>query len=692
MKGVTIIMKLKKFRVQNFRSIIDSTWIDCDDVTNIIGINEAGKSNALIALWKLFPASNGKINLLEDLPRNKYATLKDSCSNIKFIEAIFELDENEELLQNLIEITKRPKEELCEIYISRLYDGKYTYYFPNEKVITKLNTNDIKEAINAALSKLDTINPTISKEQSYKAAVKISLEYISNQLNDVNKFNKEQFFELKESLSITVSPSAKSEIEPLIENLNSLIDKKIALFDQKPINCQEVWEKVKVAIPRFVYYSNYGNLDSEIYLPHVIDNMQRTDVSEATAAKIRTLKVLFNFIGLNPTQILELGTEPQNPNPNQILEFTKKREERTVLLNSASSYLTESFRKWWKQGNYIFDLRADGKFFKIWVSDDKRPEKVSLESRSTGLQWFLSFYLTFLVETKKNLKNTILLLDEAGLSLHPLAQKDLINFFKELSKNNQIIHTTHSPFLVDTNNIDNVKIAYVDNDGHTVLSNNLRANTDPKHNTSIYAVHAALGLSVSDVLLHGCTPVIVEGPSDQYYLNAIKNVLISTGKFLSNKEIVFIPSGGVKGVAAIASIVSANTELPFVILDSDPSGEAFKEKLLKELYKDYPNKIISIGDIINKDNPEVEDLIPINYLEKGINKLFKDLDDFDIDDIYDNSLCILPQIENIASKNHISFPKGYKVDLAKSAKPKILKTKIDNPIIENWVKLFDKIK
>ena len=80
-------MKLTKFRVQNFRSIEDSTWIDCNNITNIIGVNEAGKSNALLALWKLHPARDGEINLLEDLPRNKYASLKDSCDDLKFIEA-----------------------------------------------------------------------------------------------------------------------------------------------------------------------------------------------------------------------------------------------------------------------------------------------------------------------------------------------------------------------------------------------------------------------------------------------------------------------------------------------------------------------------------------------------------------------------------------------------------------------------
>ena len=47
------MMTLKRFRVMNFRSVMDSGWIDCDDVTSLVGINEAGKSNVILALWKL---------------------------------------------------------------------------------------------------------------------------------------------------------------------------------------------------------------------------------------------------------------------------------------------------------------------------------------------------------------------------------------------------------------------------------------------------------------------------------------------------------------------------------------------------------------------------------------------------------------------------------------------------------------
>lgn len=566
-------MKLIRFRVTNFRSIKDSTWIDCSDVTNIIGINEAGKSNALLALWKFNPTDKAEINLLEDLPRNEYSSLKNSCQELPFIEVVFRLEDDDELLKNLIKITGRRKEELSDIHLKRFYSGKYSYNFPYEETITELPSKEFITYIEEKTNAISKISTESKVEKHYKAIVESILNGYIDELQQKDKIDKNLLQEFISNTENTgAKPGAKSEIQPIVNDVLKYFREQMELLSRPRIWCDEVWKQVFSLMPNFVYYSNYGNLDTEIYLPHVIDNLERNDITGVAAAKVRTLKVLFDFIGLNPKEILELGEDGVNLSQDEIEKFNKKKEERTVLLNSASSKLTKEFKQWWKQGNYVFDLRADGKFFKIWVSDEKRPEKVVLEARSTGLQWFLSFYLVFLTQTKTNLKNTIILLDEAGLSLHPLAQKDLLAFFKNLATTNQIIHTTHSPFLVDTNNIDSVKIAYIDNDGYTVISNDLRANSDPKRDTSVYAVHAALGLSVSDIMLNGCQPVIVEGASDQYYLNAIKTYLIASGLFKPSKDIVFMPAGGVKGVSAISSIVSAKRELPYVIIDGDTSG------------------------------------------------------------------------------------------------------------------------
>ena len=450
-------------------------------------------------------------------------------------------------------------------------------------------------------------------------------------------------------------------------------------------------------------------------MPHAVDLLDGKDIpGYSNPEKVRTMRVLFDFVGLDATEVLELGKQGapvasqhnRNVQPQQTkdnIEMTAdKKAERTTLLNSASAKLTSEFRNWWRQGTYKFRLQADGDYFRIWVSDDKRDDEIELEQRSTGLQWFLSFFLTFLVESQDAHKGAILLLDEAGLTLHPKAQEDLMDFFNglsegdqnDLSEGNQIIHTTHSPFLLNSSHIDRVKVVFTDADGYTVVSSDLRASTDKQNEKSIYPAHAALGLSVSDILLNGCQAVIVEGTSDQYYLNAIKLRLINKGKLKPKKEILFMPVGGCtnKAVKAIASIVSGkNEELPYIVLDSDTVGESAKKSLLSDVYKDNTARIISAKDITNIAGSEVEDLIPFELMQNQLNKWFGILDD---DFEPTSSKPIVPQIKEFAQNNNVELPDGWKVMLAKGVKRELNKTKtqIAEDTMKKWKSLFDKIK
>ena len=40
---------------------------------------------------------------------------------------------------------------------------------------------------------------------------------------------------------------------------------------------EAAFDKICELIPKFVYYSEYGNLDSDLYLPHVNDSLSRID-------------------------------------------------------------------------------------------------------------------------------------------------------------------------------------------------------------------------------------------------------------------------------------------------------------------------------------------------------------------------------------------------------------------------------
>ncbi len=108
---------LKKYKVENFRSVQDSGWIDCDCVTTLVGINEAGKSNLLLGLWKLNPAREGKIDILHDMPVSKLSSLRKVPATVKFITAEFALDD--ETIQEIQSKIKCGLEEDKTVTVSR---------------------------------------------------------------------------------------------------------------------------------------------------------------------------------------------------------------------------------------------------------------------------------------------------------------------------------------------------------------------------------------------------------------------------------------------------------------------------------------------------------------------------------------------------------------------------------------------
>ena len=146
------MMTLKRFRVTNFRSIMDSGWIDCDDVTSLVGINEAGKSNVILALWKLRPVRDGKIDPLHDMPTKEYSSWRSIPEKIVFISADFELDNA--LIDKVVHLCKCERAAATIVNIQRRYDGKYLISFPNYKKRQSIDTAIITEIVSSAAAQL----------------------------------------------------------------------------------------------------------------------------------------------------------------------------------------------------------------------------------------------------------------------------------------------------------------------------------------------------------------------------------------------------------------------------------------------------------------------------------------------------------------------------------------------------------
>lgn len=690
-------MRLTRYRVTHFRSVADSDWIDVDDVTALIGVNESGKSNLLVPLWKLNPAREGELRPTSDYPKTMFAEIRENPAHFRFISAEFDTGV---FAERLAAMTGLSKEAASVVRVDRYYDGSYAVGFPLHEQQTTAEADEVAEMIRGGVGFIEKITP-MSREETLKREIVDALKSLTLDL-PVKASTPDDLDALAAKVRALTpqNPAKTSALIPQIENLAvAMEDLGKRLSAPEPGDDDAVHEAVINRLPRFVYYSNYGNLDSEIYLPHVVENLKRSDLGEKEAAKARTLRVLFSFVRLKPSEILELGRDfvsagnPQRrPTAEEIAQIAENKRERSILLQSAHTSLTQRFKEWWKQGDYRFRFEADGDHFRIWVADDRRPAEVELEGRSTGLQWFLSFYLVFLVESQSNGEHgdAILLLDEPGLSLHPLAQHDLSRFFDSLSATNQLIYTTHSPFLVHADRLDRARKVYVDDDGTTKATSDLRRGSE-KQAGAAYAVHSALGLSVAESLMLGCQPVIVEGSSDQHYLTAIKTLLISDGSIAPDREIIFPPAGGTKNTRMVASILTGRDEdLPYVVLDGDTMGKKQARELVSSLYQDAATRLLDTDDFTGIAGSEVEDLVPISIVASVLDRYQRNCET-EFADVAKDGSPVVGQIEAWAQQQGISLPLGWKVELAKRTKSHLLNkglAAVPEEQVARWRKLF----
>lgn len=678
--------KLLQFQVTNFRSILDSGIITVKDSSCLVGTNESGKTNLLAALWKLNPANGEAIAPLEDYPRKQFFNYDQTNGTESFVRATFALQPA--VAQQLAADLRCDADLLLTVSVARQYNGVYQISFPDASRPTYIRSRLIAwlRQTTQTLLQSDVFGKERDDSRAEWAAF---LQALPDQvpphdeltLTDCLLFSQaidEQLISRgirKQTLKTALDDYLRQPIEQICQLLRA---GGVVLSDeQKALILNE--------IPRFIYYSDYGNLDSEIYLPYIIHNFDRNDLGEKERAKLRSLRVLFDFVRMKPEEILELGRETgltklvardafgqiestgyEEPGHEGIERERAAKKRREVLLQSASSRLTNDFRGWWKQGDYRFRFQADGNHLRIWISDDKRPEEIELEGRSKGLQWFFSFFLVFMVERQAAHANCVLLLDEPGSSLHPIAQRDLLQFFHALSTDNQLIYTTHSPFLVSTGNLGGIHILHVGPDGSSVISSDFRASGRVIQD-SIYPVQAALGLTVAEGLLRGCQPVLVTSVADQIYAHLMQHYLIRTGQFPLITRLVFVPIDNAEGLHPLLTLLPPGAgSLPPVLLPGDKHSEHWSQKLAEGHYREESSRLFSLCTFSAVNQPTLEDLLPGHLLAVLFAKRYRGHHTDDFDDLLNPDLPIVPQMEAFARQNRHPLPPDWRTELAQA--------------------------
>ena len=66
-------------------------------------------------------------------------------------------------------------------------------------------------------------------------------------------------------------------------------------------------EEIKLHLPVFIYFENYGILDSAVYLPHFIDDLARVPDDPT----IRTIQAMFKHVGVSAQEIMNWAGKRQ---------------------------------------------------------------------------------------------------------------------------------------------------------------------------------------------------------------------------------------------------------------------------------------------------------------------------------------------------------------------------------------------
>ena len=178
----------------------------------------------------------------------------------------------------------------------------------------------------------------------------------------------------------------------------------------------------------------------------------------------------------------------------------------------------------------------------------------------------------------------VLLLDEPGLSLHGLAQADLLRYIDDLSAEHQVIYTTHSPFMVRSDRLHQVRVVEDKKDEGTKVSENVTS-SDP---ATLFPLQAALGYDIAQNLFIGKRNLLVEGPADLVYLKFFdsQQEAKKAGTTL-RPDITVVPVGGLDKVTTFVALLGAS-DLEIAVLH-DSTGrpdqriqEVVREKLINE--------------------------------------------------------------------------------------------------------------
>jgi predicted ATPase len=543
-------MKLDYVDIKNFRSIKNQLIRFDDGCQVLVGINEAGKSNILRALSLLDPNavfSNADIRIeLEDEKPGE-------DSHVRFV---FKLNQN----------------EIEEVY---------------EAVRAKFHARDIEQPIVQLGEKKYTLREFCSLRNEAIYTVNIREDKRSNQYWNLYGTYKVIGGWRRIKLpteGVRAELAGKPETLQIIgvDFVNTSLYKAFDGTLLTAITASEISDMigaeaikiVKRELPNCVYWK----YSDEYLLPSRVNSVEFAKNPDACIP----LRGMFELAGYTGAEIGEAITQAKSQAPHIY----------TNLLKKVGSRATKYLRGIWKDHKTItIELGKNGDFIEPVIKDDQ--VALNFENRSDGFKRFVSFLLIISAKVHTDtLTDTLILVDEPEIALHPSGARALMKELIEIGNKNYVVYSTHSIFMIDKENIERHLI--VEKKGETTVAT--KAEKSRVQDEEV--LYSAIGFSMFETLKE--KNIIFEGWNDKRLFEAGRLTYLKANQ---DKKEALNPIGltfaeGIKDVKNVAKFLELANRGCLIISDADGAGK--QHKSLYESERGY-GRWITYSDIFGDD-------------------------------------------------------------------------------------------
>lgn len=553
-------MKLRTFRVGPYRNILDSGTVEVQpDVTVLVGKNESGKTNLLHALETVRPARSQRQIERLDYPRwlQKNHERSGEFGKAKPVELEFTL-------------TSADQEAVAQQFGEGVLTGDSFSLYRQYK-------NDNYTAY----------IPSTSEAHAVKHLVHNTDLSATNTLDELRAQSE------RVSTNEELSEELRSDADSVLERIGSAYSSP-----DDPVG-RAVCEFLRDRVPRFYYFDEYsqlpGTTDTAPLVAALGTEGTPTSLSEAQSTALALLR-----LGFADEEII-----------------AERYEERKAELQAVAAELSRDVHKYWKQNPHLrleIDInpveetdpqnnrRIVRRELKLEVMDQRHFFTNSLDARSSGFRWFISFLAGFSEFEQDD--DVIVLLDEPGVGLHARAQRDFLRFIDDrLAADHQVIFTTHSPFMVRAGALERVRV--VEDRGPDTGAKVHRDLVTGDRDT-LFPLQAALGYDIAQHLFIGEHNLAVEGISDFTYLSIMSDHLESLGRTALDSRWRILPAGGSSNIPAFVALLGAQLDVTILVDGDTTPGQRIQNLIDAELV--HEDRVHTPAHIVGKTNADIEDL------------------------------------------------------------------------------------